>query len=531
MSDKDFSAVFGIVIAAAVIALATYAFVFAIPLALAIGAGYAIHWSKNKSPAAQERKAREHTQQLYQSAKALTPNARDPDAFAHEVLSRLPATHEAIRLALGTTAASLYEKEYPAGALPPPPPVCNSIEGARYRDFLSAYAAKARETIPLHVVRDVLVESFTDFIGLLPSLPPDGRSPFSVPLVDLVDDEKLLVQALMVPFVIGDARQYGLFADLYKQLTQNYEATDEKNPIYLVDYTGENPAQVYLANTELLDIFYTPVPFVINQTTRYEHHWIVAPPGTGKSTVLQTLLLEDFELVADGRASVIVIDSNRDLVKSIEGLALFSSGGLAGRLISIDAEDVEWPIALNIFDVDEDHPNLSPRDREILYNSATSMLDYVFRALLGAEMTSRQSTLFNFTIQLLLQIPDATLDTLIDLMRLKAMLDRDGQDFFRLKFDTDELRATKSQVVDRLFAIKRIRALSRMFSSPKTKLNLFDAMSGGNVILINAPKSLLQEDGVEIFTRFFLANILLAAEKRQLLPQAARLPTFLYIDE
>jgi hypothetical protein len=86
-------------------------------------------------------------------------------------------------------------------------------------------------------------------------------------------------------------------------------------------------------------------------------------------------------------------------------------------------------------------------------------------------------------------------------------------------------------VVDRLFAIKRIRALSRMFSSPKTKLNLFDAMSGGNVILINAPKSLLQEDGVEIFTRFFLANILLAAEKRQLLPQAARLPTFLYIDE
>lgn len=48
---------------------------------------------------------------------------------------------------------------------------------------------------------------------------------------------------------------------------------------------------------------------------------------------------------------------------------------------------------------------------------------------------------------------------------------------------------------------------------------------------INAAKSLLQEDGVEVFGRFFLASILLAAEKRQLLAKDDRLATFVYIDE
>lgn len=169
------------------------------------------------------------------------------------------------------------------------------------------------------------------------------------------------------------------------------------------------------------------------------------------------------------------------------------------------------------------------------------MLDYVFRALLGAELTSRQSTLFNFSIQLLMQVPGATIDTLIQLMQQPRgipdfrehlrKLDPDTRLFFEIKYDSREFEQTKAQVVDRLFAVKRIRTLSRMFSAKKTKLNLFDEIGKGRVILINCAKSLLQEEGVEIVSRFFLAMILLAAEKRQLLPQSQRLPTYVYIDE
>jgi hypothetical protein len=230
------------------------------------------------------------------------------------------------------------------------------------------------------------------------------------------------------------------------------------------------------------------------------------------------------------------MESNRDLIKAVEGLKIFAPGELLdGKLLSIDAEDVEWPIALNLFDIGlDDMEAYSPVDREALHNAVLSLYDYIFSALLSAEMTSRQNTLFNFTIQLLLNIPSATLDTLIDLMQPNGLkqfavylpkLDHDARRFFDLKFNSREFDRTKEQVVDRL------RTLSRMFSAPKSKLDFFKEMGSAKVILINVPQSLLQEDGVEIVGRFFISMILLAAHKRQLLPKEQRLPCFVYIDE
>ncbi|WLA65085.1 hypothetical protein [Bradyrhizobium diazoefficiens] len=126
------------------------------------------------------------------------------------------------------------------------------------------------------------------------------------------------------------------------------------------------------------------------------------------------------------------------------------------------------------------------------------------------------------------------LDTLIDLMQPRGLtqfeqhlskLDPDARRFFELKFNSKEFDRTKDQVVDRLFAVKRIRTLSRMFAAPNSKFDFFTEMGAGKVIVINVPQSLLQEDGVEIVGRFFISMILLAAHKRQLLPKKQRLGT------
>jgi len=223
-------------------------------------------------------------------------------------------------------------------------------------------------------------------------------------------------------------------------------------------------------------------------------------------------------------------------------LKVFAPGEpLEGKLVVIDAEDIEWPIALNLFDVGiDDTQSYSLAEREGFRNAVLALYDYIFSALLSAEMTSRQHTLFHFTIEFLLTIPSATIDTLIDLMQPRGLtqfeqylpkLDPDARRFFELKFNSKEFDRTKEQVVDRLFAVKRIRTLSRMFAAPKSKFEFFTEMGAAKVILINVPQSLLQEDGVEIVGRFFISMILLAAHKRQLLPRDKRLPCFVYIDE
>lgn len=405
------------------------------------------------------------------------------------------------------------------------------------------------------ILMDTLAGVFEAIVAALPDVQDttDLAPPLTVPIICLMRDPGDLIARLIATICQRESAEAGLFSTLQDRLYRNVclasgiSPGDEKPRKRLVeadhsDLASVELAEVYLGETPFLDLFLCPVPFNVPARTRFEHQWIVAPPGAGKSTLLQYLILRDLDLVAADQASIVVMESNRDLIKAIEGLKVFAPGErLDGKLVVIDAEDIEWPVALNLFDVSiGDLHSYSPAEHEGFRNAVLALYDYIFSALLSAEMTSRQNTLFHFTIELLLTIPSATLDTLIDLMQPGglakfqdhlAKLDPDARRFFDLKFNSKEFDRTKEQVVDRLFAVKRIRTLSRMFSAPRSKFDFFTEMSAGKVILINVPQSLLQEDGVEIVGRFFISMILLAAHKRQLLPKEHRLPCFVYIDE
>ncbi|WP_271591328.1 ATP-binding protein [Bradyrhizobium sp. CCBAU 65884] len=407
-------------------------------------------------------------------------------------------------------------------------------------------------------VGDLLITALRDvgwgFISNLPALSETlDVAPLTVPLVCLLRNPGDVVDRIVGTICRKENVEAGLFRTLYERLYANLcevsgNSPEDERPRRPMIYASDSdlpPAELvetYLKGTPFIDLFLLAAPFSLPDKSRFEHQWIVAPPGAGKSTLLQYLISRDLERVASDQASIVVMESNRDLIKAIEGLKVFAPGApLQDKLVVIDAEDIEWPIALNLFDVGmDDARSYSPAEHEGFRNAVLSLYDYIFSALLSAEMTSRQNTLFHFTIELLLTIPSATLDTLITLMQPGGLaqfqqyvstLDPDSRRFFELKFNSKEFDRTKEQVVDRLFAVKRIRTLSRMFSAPKSKFDFFTEMGAAKVILINVPQSLLQEDGVEIVGRFFISMILLAAHKRQLLPKHNRLPCFVYIDE
>jgi hypothetical protein len=322
-----------------------------------------------------------------------------------------------------------------------------------------------------------------------------------------------------------------------------YAPRNERPPT--LDATYWQLAEAYLYGTPFWKFVNTPVPVGIPEDLWFEHCHALAPPGTGKTNLLQFLISQRLDQVAAGKASVIVMDSNYDLINTMKRLARFGPGGdLYGRLVFIDAEDVEYPLALNLFDVGlAQVRKASPQDRERVLNAAITLLSYVFRSLLQMEMTGRQASVFSFTIQLLIRIPNATLDTLMDIMlngtkqyeEHLSLTDKNVQNFFRQRFEDPKdkfMRETRMQVVSRIEAVQSTaRTIAAMFAAPRTKLDLFKELGDGKVILINAPKSFLQAEGVELFGRFFLALILMAAEKRQTLPPSGRLPTYLFIDE
>jgi len=304
----------------------------------------------------------------------------------------------------------------------------------------------------------------------------------------------------------------------------------------------EDLVSTYLGGTPLLNLFQGQIDFAIPNHVRFEHHHIVAGSGHGKTQTLQYLIAKDLEAVERGERSIIVIDSQGDLIQRIANLKQFAPGQpLHDRIIIIDPSDVEYPVSLNLFDIGMERINSYPMlERERLTNSILELYDFVLGSLLDASMTQKQSVIFRYVTRLMLHIPDATIHTLRELMEPGseirfassiAKLTGTAKHFFETEFTSREFKQTKQQVLRRLWGILENQTFERMFSHPKSKLDLFTEMNAGKVILINTAKDLLKEQGTEIFGRFFIALIAQAAQERATLHENQRLPTFVYVDE
>jgi hypothetical protein len=144
----------------------------------------------------------------------------------------------------------------------------------------------------------------------------------------------------------------------------------------------------------------------------------------------------------------------------------------------------------------------------------------------------------------LLTIPGATIHTLRELMEDQspsidkspfhdaiARLDDTARAFFEAHFFTKAFADTKRQIARRIYDFIRNKTFERMFSSPVNKLDMFDAMNSGAIVLVNTSKALLKTAASALFGRTMIALTLRAAFERVAVPPTERRPAFLIIDE
>ena len=233
------------------------------------------------------------------------------------------------------------------------------------------------------------------------------------------------------------------------------------------------------------------------------------------------------------------------MLRKIEQLAAFAPGKpLSDRLIIIDPEDVDHPPALNMFDLKA--PRLgaySQTIKEQIEATTIENFNYVFGAL-AAELTSKQNTTFAFVTRLLLSIPGATIHTLRELFEDGAKnidaspfaryikdLDPTSQAYFKNQFFTTAYSQTKQQIARRLYGVLQVPAFDRMFASRRNRLDMFEALQNGSIVLINTSKALLKSDASALFGRYMIGRVISAAFERIAVPLANWRPAFLIVDE
>lgn len=528
-----------------------------LPVLAVVGIAKAVHWYANRPTPTDQLFAQ--TQQRVIAANFPTDEAfmqAHVDRLGEIIRDDLP-TYQ-IALSMYEVSEALYKAEDLNNPLPPLPPQ-NTIEEGRYRDRLIAYQKKSSDAPKtLSTINLALATAYRRFAASLPPIAKATKEQFSqgdeikslatVPLLDVLPAPGEAVFGVMTPFFMDEVTELDLFARLRRQLDHNaheasgieYPAPSEK--LIMPDKHKGTPTEIvraYLHDTPLEQLFYAPIPFDFADAQRCEHMHVIGGSGHGKTQLLQHLIVRDLQ--RDTPPALIIIDSQGDMLRRIERLDLFA-GKLADKLIVIDPEDIEHPPALNMFDSSNARlAGYSRTHQEQIEAGVIELYNYIFAAI-AAEMTSRQSTAFTFVTRLMLSMDGATIHTLRELMEDPAQsidaspfaepiakLDPTSRAYFQNQFFTRRYADLRQQIARRLYSVVSVPSFDRMFSSRVNKLDMFEAMQGGKVVLVNTSKALLKSDASALFGRYVIALTIKAAFERVATKQ--RNPAFLIVDE
>ncbi len=420
------------------------------------------------------------------------------------------------------------------------------------------FIENAEEMFPEAIHKLAAVFTGTIETASVPSQEDDDTATLNLeaPLLTFVDDAPLAIERIVTGIVQMDGGSTDLFHDLRNQLWRNMALASGYDPCHggsfdpckcklPSDHKGKTDEQLrdaYLMSTPFQAFFNEVMPLPVPEKVRFEHMHILAGSGHGKTQALQHMIVSDLQRPPGEVPAMVILDSQGDMLEKLQRLALFDpaiENSLAERLLIVDPSDVEFAPSLNLFDIQSDRlGNYDPKEREQVLAGIIEIYDYIFGGLLGAELTQKQSMVFRFLAQLMLAIPGATIHTLRDLlvdaspyMTHVSRLPDTARSFFETQFFEHGYKATREQILRRLYGVLQNSSFERMFASPQNRLDLFPVLNNGGIVLVNTAKDFLKKESSSIFGRYIIALTFKAAMERAILPEDERRPTFLWIDE
>lgn len=278
----------------------------------------------------------------------------------------------------------------------------------------------------------------------------------------------------------------------------------------------------YLAETDFRN---QRTRFGIKERDRLLHLYAIGQTGTGKSTLLETLIRQDLS-AGQGLA---LLDPHGDLV---ERLAAQVPPARGETCIYMNAPDPHQPYGYNPLK----HVALEKRPL-----AASGMLE-VFKKMWEDAWGPRMEHILRNALLALLDYPEATL---LDLPRLfnerefrrqvgRTIANSQVSKFWLGEYEryNPRMRAEAiAPIQNKVGAFLADPTLRRILCTPEKPISVRRLMDTGGVLLVNLAKGRIGEDAAHLLGGLLVTTIGLAAFSRAEVQEHERRTFFLYLDE
>lgn len=325
-------------------------------------------------------------------------------------------------------------------------------------------------------------------------------------------------------------------ADLYHFPFTKTTRTEDIQKIH----SKELPAPVSLKKANDLDVVFAKNTYGgnitmigLNQEERRRHMYILGATGTGKSTMLLSMINQDLQ---NGKG-LCVIDPHGELIDSI--LPLIPENRIKD-VVYFNPDDISYPVGLNLLELPTDitgDPLL--REKELITESIISLfhkiyddkysgprMEYILRNTIHTAFTTENPTLF--TIYKLLINEDFR-------KKVTSKLEEENlHDFWKYEFSkAGDYQKVKmiSPITNKIGRFLFSPTAKRILEQEKSTINFDDIMDSGKILLCNVSKGKIGEDNSQVFGTLVMTKIQLAALKRARQKSDTRKDFYLYVDE
>ena len=266
-------------------------------------------------------------------------------------------------------------------------------------------------------------------------------------------------------------------------------------------------------------------PFGIRREDRRAHMYVIGKTGSGKSTLIETLVRQDIK-AGQGLA---LLDPHGDLVERIVAAV---PEGRKSDVIYFNVPDSSGRLAFNPLE-----PTL-PSNRSL----AVSGLLEVFKKIWSDSWGPRLEHVLRNALWALMDQPTATLADVLRLFNDRAFRKKIAEDTANEQVRTFWLREYEgyspafraviiAPIQNKVGAFLADPILNGILTQPKSAFDLREVMDRGKVLLVNLAKGKIGEDSATLLGALLVTKAGLAGLSRADTPERDRRDFFIYLDE